>query len=156
MFRRTTDQFIKQHIGKQPLDIGADRIARTVHAALSFLETLRKATGEAIPLVWEPALLPGIQVIEVYPTATLIACGITVPTYKGKEGREARKTLLKLLGEHITLPADTSLMENNDNALDAAICVLAAADFLSGLVLKPTNQDFAMKEGWIWVRQLRK
>ena len=33
LFRRETDIFIKKHINKQPLDVGADRIARTAWAA---------------------------------------------------------------------------------------------------------------------------
>jgi hypothetical protein len=37
LFRRKTDQVVKREIGKLPLDVGADRIARTAHAALSFL-----------------------------------------------------------------------------------------------------------------------
>ena len=39
-FRRSTDKFIKSKIGKQPLDVGADRIARTAHAALSLLDKI--------------------------------------------------------------------------------------------------------------------
>lgn len=31
LFRRETDKFIKKNLRKQPLDVGADRIARTAH-----------------------------------------------------------------------------------------------------------------------------
>ncbi len=54
LFRRRTDRFIRSRVGKQPLDVGADRIARTAHAALSLLHRLRERTGERIPLAWEP------------------------------------------------------------------------------------------------------
>ena len=37
MFRRSTDRHIKEMVGKQPLDVGADRIARTAHSALKYL-----------------------------------------------------------------------------------------------------------------------
>ena len=37
MFRRTTDLFIQQKLNKTPLDVGADRIARTAYAALTIL-----------------------------------------------------------------------------------------------------------------------
>jgi hypothetical protein len=37
LFRRTTDRFIQERLGKTPLDVGADRIARTAHAALRML-----------------------------------------------------------------------------------------------------------------------
>ena len=51
------------------------------------------------------------------------------------------------------LPADTSTMEDNDNVLDAALCVLAAVDFLRGDAMEPEDQPKAWKEGWIWVRE---
>src|SRR5437899_710638 len=34
MFRRATDRAISDEVGKTPLDVGADRIARTAHRAL--------------------------------------------------------------------------------------------------------------------------
>ncbi|PWH13747.1 MAG: hypothetical protein DDG60_09800 [Anaerolineae bacterium] len=34
LFRRETDRVVKRLVGRQPLDVGADRIARTAHAAL--------------------------------------------------------------------------------------------------------------------------
>ena len=37
MFQRDTDRFIHQTLAKRPLDVGADRIARTAHAALRLL-----------------------------------------------------------------------------------------------------------------------
>jgi hypothetical protein len=129
LFRRLTDQFIKSKIGKQLLDVGADRIARTAHAALTLLDEIRIKIGEVIPLAWETGLQAGIFAIEVYPAATLIAHDISIPGYKRKENREARKTLLSDLRKRIDLPPDISLMENNDDALDAAICVLAGSDF---------------------------
>ena len=41
MFRRTTDRQIKIRLKKTPLDVGADRIARTAFTALSMLTELR-------------------------------------------------------------------------------------------------------------------
>ena len=43
-------------------------------------------------------------------------------------------------------------MVDNDNALDAGLCVLAAVDFLRGSVMEPGDQEKARKEGWILVR----
>lgn len=51
------------------------------------------------------------------------------------------------------LSDDTSIMEMNDDALDAAICVLAGADFLEEEVMDLAKIDVAKKEGWIWVRK---
>ena len=51
MFRRATDIFIKQKTGKTPLDVGADRIARTAHAALCLLRDISvKLDLERLPL----------------------------------------------------------------------------------------------------------
>ena len=154
LFRRETDRFVKREIGKQPLDVGADRIARTARAALELLQDVRDATGEAIPLAWDPGMGAGIHAIEVYPAGTLAAYAIAAPGYKNRrEGRAARRSLLAFLGEHVRLPEDTSLMLDNDDALDAGICVLSALDFVRERAMTPEDQQMALKEGWIWVRQ---
>lgn len=59
MFRRTTDQFIHRKIGKRPLDVGADRIARTAHSALRILGEVRRRTGAPVPLAWSPDFTEG-------------------------------------------------------------------------------------------------
>ena len=41
----------------------------------------------------------------------------------------------------------------SDDALDAALCCTAAADFLRGNAFEPQDIDLARKEGWIWVRK---
>jgi predicted RNase H-like nuclease len=153
LFRRETDLFIKRVIGKQPLDVGADRIARTAQAALVLLDDIRKVTGRAIPLAWEPGEATRLSAIEVYPAATLIAHDLQAPGYKRVDGQQARQELVHKLGEQISLPADISLLEENDDALDAALCVLAGADFLRCEVYEPNDLELARKEGWIWVRE---
>ncbi|WP_420644402.1 DUF429 domain-containing protein [Candidatus Leptofilum sp.] len=157
LFRRETDRRIWQRIGKLPLDVGADRIARTAHAALSLLAELRRHTGRKIPLAWEPHLTHPIHAIEVYPAGTLktLFAPMKVPSYKGKDGRNGRIAILNQLTNDVTLPPATHLLENSDDALDAALCVLAGTDFLRGLAEPPTNRPQAQKEGWIWVRQQR-
>jgi hypothetical protein len=50
------------------------------------------------------------------------------------------------------LPLDVSSMQASADALDAAVCVLAAADFLRGEAMPPEDQALAEREGWIWVR----
>jgi len=37
LFQRETDRFVHKQTGKKPLEVGADRIARTAHAALKIL-----------------------------------------------------------------------------------------------------------------------
>jgi predicted RNase H-like nuclease len=154
LFRRATDRFIRQAAGKQPLDVGADRIARTAHAALNLLAEIEALHGEAVPLAWEPEIKPGVSAIEIYPAATLIAHGISAPGYKRRGNRAARRTLLGALQNVVKLPADLSLLEENDDALDAVLCVLAGADFLNRRAYAPRDMPLARQEGWIWVKRL--
>jgi predicted RNase H-like nuclease len=155
IFRRLTDCVVKEKIGRQPLDIGADRIARTAHAALALLQRLREITGQAIPLAWNPAIRDGLSVIEVYPAATLTVHGIQASSYKRKNQEEERKEIVGRLGKYLALPSDTSLVVSNADVLDAVVCILAAADFLLGKAIQPTDRRLAEKEGWIWVRNPR-
>jgi predicted RNase H-like nuclease len=154
-FRRLTDRLVCEKTGKRPLDVGADRIARTAHAALALLRELRVCTGQTIPLAWAPNLGPQAYAIEVYPAATLQVRGLVASGYKGKERQRARQSLLGELRTHIEVP-DSGMLErmlDNDDLLDAAVCVLAAADFLREECIQPTDMDLARKEGWIWVRR---
>ena len=74
MFRRSTDLFVKDELGKTPLDVGADRIARTAHAALILLERLRVQLGSPIPLAWDRTKVSGHAVIEVYLVFQPVPC----------------------------------------------------------------------------------
>lgn len=151
MFRRETDCFIQLQVRKTPLDVGADRIARTAHAALSILGELRKVTGAAVPLAWNHDSLPGLAAIEVYPAATLIVHGFRSSGYKEPPQTSERAEIVSQLAGVLMLPADTSqMMTSNADALDAVVCLLAAKDFLDGLAMKPVNADLAAQEGWIW------
>lgn len=154
MFRRTSDRFIKTTFGKTPLDVGADRIARTAHSALELLEDIRRRTGLPVPLAWSPGELAPVSAIEVYPAATLLACGWRSDGYKDKDESNvaARRDIIAALGTVVDLPTDVSLLERSADALDAAVCVLAGKDFLESRALPPLDQDLARREGWIWVR----
>ena len=67
VFQRATDEFIKDKFGKKPLEVGANLIARTAHAACELL-------GERkIPVRLKPGILKRLSAIEVYPAATLLA-----------------------------------------------------------------------------------
>nr|WP_067292444.1 DUF429 domain-containing protein [Marinobacterium profundum] len=152
LFRRETDRFIKSRIGKQPLDVGADRIARTALAALAILARLRELTSNPIPLAWNPALQQ-TSAIEVYPGGTLLSHGLPYQSYKNNsaEQRQMRAQIIEGLSALIEIPDPAPLLSKADT-LDAVICCLAAADFLRGTTLPPENQSLAEKEGWIWVK----
>ena len=65
--------FIQQKLKKTPLDVGADRIARTAYAALHLLGSVRVQLHLSIPLAWAPTDISVVAAIEVYPAATLVS-----------------------------------------------------------------------------------
>lgn len=151
MFRRATDQFIQQRLGKTPLDVGADRIARTAHAALRLLSELRSKLSSPIPLAWTPDVA-GIAAIEVYPAATLVAHGIRSTGYKRTELCEPRREILEALLRHSQVLDGVEDLARSADLIDSAVCVLAGADFLQMQTMPPIDPDLAAREGWIWVR----
>ena len=142
LFRRRTDDAIHQRFRKRPLEVGANFISRTAVVALDLLEELRVEHGHPIPLAWNPAELERVSAIEVYPAATRLA--------HGSEGRggslEGLEQALDLtaLGGHLPASAD---------AVDALVCVIAAADFLRGRAPGPEDLATAKQEGWIWTAE---
>ena len=153
LFRRYTDQVVRKRLGKQPLDVGADRIARTALSALIFLKELRQRTGKKIPLAWSEKFPGRIAAIEVYPAGTLAAYHQSSTGYKGKKGKKAREKLIYFINREIDIEIDHGILFENDHALDAALCVLAGADFGRGACIQPDDRSLAKKEGWIWVRK---
>ncbi len=153
LFRRETDRFVKRVTGKLPLDVGADRIARTAHAALKYLGDVRETSGCAIPLFWDNDFKPQAGVIEVYPAATLKQSGGRSQGYKRKDCNFERSEVLNSIAMETAIEVDRELLIADDDLLDAAVCVLAGAHFINGLCYEPEILGLAKKEGWIWVRQ---
>ena len=151
-FRRETDRFIQHTLGKVPLDVGADRIARTALTALGLLGSLSEKLDIDIPLAWEEEF-SGIAGIEVYPAGTLHAASVQSSAYKRSDQVDTREKIIAWLATEAELPNDLSLPLEDADALDAMLCVLAGADFLAGRAYPPTNLALAQKEGWIWVRK---
>lgn len=151
LFRRSTDHFIREKIGKQSLDVGADRIARTAHSALELLGRLRKRLGREITLGWDNNIC-GIKAIEVYPAATLAVYGISSKGYKATDGGKARRQVLEQVAVNFEGEADIPGVEKSSDGLDALICLLAAKDFLAGRAMGPPAGTPVKREGWIWVR----
>lgn len=153
LFRRATDIFVKDKLDRQPLDVGADRIARTAYSALKLLAEVREKSRQEIPLAWNSSYRSAAAVIEVYPAGTLIAHGLPSKRYKKKEEVKTRSEILGGLRGKMEFSAKISMAEDNPDILDAIVCVLAGSDFLSGHSLAPKEQHHAEKEGWIWFRE---
>jgi len=154
-FRRHTDVFIKEMTDKQPLDVGSNLIARTAHFALNLLQAIREKTGKPIPLAWQPGYQSTCAAIEVYPAATLESRGLSSLGYKKLQEISRRKELLVALSEEMEIEADWHELVATDDTFDAALCLLAASDFLKGNCYAPRQDVLAQvkKEGWIWVKK---
>lgn len=150
MFRRATDRFIQSELAKTPLDVGADRIARTAHAALRLLANLRTRLSAEIPLAWNAAF-SGVAAIEVYPAATLVAHRFRSGGYKARAQGAQRREVVAAIANVVDVGAHRALLEDHADVLDASVCILAAKDFLEGRAMPPTNLASAQREGWIWV-----
>lgn len=151
LWRRATDVHIHQTVGKLPLEVGADRIARAAWAALELLHAIRTRTGRALPVPLVPSGTDGA--IETYPAATLTAVLGPPGVYKGSDPAPRRALLQRL---PMTLsPEATRAALAVDHAFDAAVCVLAGADFSSGRCppVPALHQSHASTEGWIHVRR---
>ncbi len=152
LFRREIDRVITQHWRRRPLDVGADRIARTAHSALKLLAELAVLVGEALPLAWESAYPGRLSAIEVYPAATLSGRRIRCSKYKELKDREARKEMIDELFAHVVFSVETRILVDDADVLDAAVCAIAGADFMCGQALQPSDQVLARNEGWIWAK----
>lgn len=151
LFSRETDKVVTSEIGKKPLEVGADKIARAAHSALAVLGRLRSSTARAIPLAWEPKFA-GLAAIEVYPGATLKARGLDDSGYKERDDKQKAVRRRIARGLHAEIPALATLIDEQADLFDACLCLVAAKDFLEVEMLRPRNIELAHREGWIWVR----
>jgi predicted RNase H-like nuclease len=155
LFRRDTDRLVHRHLGRQPPDVGADRVARTARAALGLLAEVRAHAGRPIPLAWRQGEDSGA--IEVFPAGTLAAHGAPAGAYRAHtpQARKARAALLARLHKQLdpaTMRDVRDVMVDDANLFEAAICALAGADFARGQCVPPPDLERAQKEGFIWFR----
>lgn len=152
-FRRETDRYIKYMFNKNPLDVGADRIARVALTALNIIGSLRK-TGIALPLLWSQQGSTTSGIIEVYPAATIISHGLNGTGYKGNkpENTNARRKLFDSLSSNTKFSVSPNFLIENEDAFDAYVCVLAGVDFIKDKCCPPQSLETAYQEGWIWVK----
>ncbi|PAP79255.1 hypothetical protein B1759_12980 [Rubrivirga sp. SAORIC476] len=151
MFNRATDRVVRQRLGKKPLEVGADRIARTALVALATLDAVRRRVPVAMG--WTPGDVCGYHALEVYPAATLLARGLDTRGYKRPDASARRAALLSALDLSASDPVRAAA-EAVDHALDAVLCCVAAADYARGRALTPAqagvDDALARREGWIW------
>ena len=103
LFHSETDRIIHEQVGVKPLEVGADRIARTARSALEFLSDLRRTSGRALPLAWTAESVAESSVIEVYPAATLRSHGLRHRGYKRADQSAERLEVIDGLGALVDL-----------------------------------------------------
>jgi predicted nuclease with RNAse H fold len=113
MFARLTDRTVHRLVGKRPLEVGANLIARAALATLDLIEQVREVTGLRLPLLWTLGPRAHVGVIEVYPAATLLGRGLATNDYKKKDeaGRDARRRLVGKLLEEVELLPERKTLE---------------------------------------------
>lgn len=161
LFRRITDGDIKERLGKTPLDVGADRIARATLHTLRRIDTIAEQTKRRrmIPLLrselpsgsCSPRAAPRerpIYVIEVYPAGWCVSERIATSGYRRPAERSRREEILDEAlgaaitpypngggispGYTITLKADRDRFTRRADDLDALLCVMAGVDAVLG------------------------
>jgi len=157
LFRRTTDNRVRKTPQKIPLEIGAAWISRTAVHALDLLHEIRQSTGRRMPLARSQGPVAEVVAIEVYPAATLKAHGLPHSGYKTPARRasrsDPREEIIQGLQGRMDLGRFRAQLLANSDVLDAAVCVLAALDFLEMRTRPPDKDEVskARREGWIWV-----
>jgi predicted nuclease with RNAse H fold len=155
LFRRHTDEVVKDTLGKSPLEVGADRIARTAISALSLLADLGSLIGKNIELAWEHLLNEGIRAIEVYPAGTLRAYQRIEFVPNSGNVHQDKQSFIAKMRRNGRVQFDGGKSIDNEHVLDSVLCAVAATDFVQKKVIFPRTDEeweLARKEGWIWVR----
>ena len=165
LFRRHTDDVIREQLGLRPLEVGADRIARAAVEALRVLGELRRLLEADLELPTSSRFFVADRAeasrragrsaaIEVYPAAVLTALGLPSRMYKRPDQEAVRARILSAL-EHrgyAELPPEmhaTALAQ--PDVLDAVLCICSALEFLQRRVIEPEQDANLAQEGWAWV-----
>ncbi|WP_321992608.1 DUF429 domain-containing protein [Marispirochaeta aestuarii] len=153
LFRRYTDVFTARAIGKRPMDVGADRIARTAHAALRLLDEIRRLSSLSFSPGWDPRAAARSAVLETYPAAWLKVSGLPDRSYKKKEQLDQRKFILAELEKELFMEVPREPFLEDADILDALVCTLVCRDYREGRVIRPPaeKESLVRREGWIWL-----
>jgi predicted RNase H-like nuclease len=91
-----------------------------------------------------------VAAIEVYPAATLVAHRMRSNGYKKRDQTKERREIDEALRTKLTIGESVPDLAQSGDLVDAAVCVLAGADFISVRAMGPENRTLAEREGWIW------
>lgn len=169
LFRRFTDLDVRRRVGKTPLDVGADRIARTALATLDAIDAVRGSVARTIDLVidiQDPRKDPStVLLLESYPAGWFASEDIGTRGYRPPAGRSQREDLLRQVEHRLQatgLPMKyaverSSLVQRADD-LDALVCTLSGIDYLLGRCPAAGSdvREIAHTEGWIWCKDQRR
>lgn len=152
-FKRQTDLDIHKRFKKMPLEISADRIARTAFFTLKRIAGIEETLGFRLPLLWSFGELSTSGIVEVYPAATLLANELSIKGYKQKNIDPRKKLLEQLkISYDFTIPNELDLTRI-EHDFDALVCCLACVDFIEERACPPDAIDEKIREeGWIWVK----
>ncbi|MFP4375686.1 MAG: DUF429 domain-containing protein [Spirochaetales bacterium] len=156
LFRRATDNVVRRVLGKRPLEVGADRIARAAVTALSVLGELREELGLALPVAvgsgegsqatqaggYRRARPPAEVALEVYPAALLMQADLQSRSYKLRDQRATRQEILGGLATALpeVKPIPGAILETalaNADVMDALLCVVTGWLYLEGRCIGP-------------------
>jgi hypothetical protein len=144
MRMRTTDHWIRENFGANPISVSANMIGATAMRAAWLL-----SQAEQAGLVVDRSGLVG-KVVEVYPAGALRQWGISTSGYKAR--RAVATDLQRVFtavtnGLRLTVASDVV----NDHELDALVCAVVARMARTGRTheISEEHLETARREGWI-------
>ena len=170
LFRRVTDIDVRRRVGKTPLDVGADRIARTALATLNAIADVQERVGRIGRTIHMPTAFENprhhpetVPLLESYPAGWFASERIVTRGYRPPESTGRRRELLDQVeqrlrsgGVELTYGAevDRDRFTRRADDLDALMCTLNGVDYLLGRCPPPAvdQQETARREGWIWCK----
>jgi hypothetical protein len=167
LFRRETDRVVRRLVGRQTLDVGADRIARTAHRALDVLSALRERSGRSLTVAVTGADAAAFgdvaptatdAVIEAYPAGWLEATSRRTPGYRSDAA--LRRRLFDSMWAGRSACSEEAVCRN-PHVFDATLCLCVGHSFMRGACVPPEEEEVSeslvRREGWICLpRRVRK